>query len=283
MYYLLKSFAQLPLSFIQGLAKLAGLVLYALNASAKNTSSANLQIAYPNLNPTQHQTLLKANLQHQCMTYAESIKVWGAPTQFALAQIKQVHHGEIFFNALKNPNGTLAIVPHFGNWELMNAWVNQHTDPVIMYKPSKNKSLNRFMLEARQRLNATLVPTDDTGVRALFKHLKSGGFSAILPDHVPKASGGIYAPFYGKQVLSPILLSKLAAKTQCSVIGMYCLRNPNLDGFDLYFTDISDDIRAKDLQLSVDTLNQALESMINTAPEQYLWGYKRFRKMQNES
>lgn len=160
----------------------------------------------------------------------------------------------------------------------MNAWVNQYTCPVIMYKPSKNKDLNRFMLEARQRLNATLVPTDDTGVRALFKHLKSGGFSAILPDHVPKASGGIYSPFYGKQVLSPILLSKLAAKTQCSVIGMYCLRNPDLKGFDLYFTEIPEHISAKDLQLSVDTLNQTLEAMINTAPEQYLWGYKRFRK-----
>lgn len=59
------------------------------------------------------------------------------------------------------------------------------------------------MLEARQRLNATLVPTDETGVRALFKHLKRGGFAAILPDHVPKESGGIYSPF---MVRMPCLL-----------------------------------------------------------------------------
>jgi Kdo2-lipid IVA lauroyltransferase/acyltransferase len=280
MYYFLKLFSKLPLAFIQSCSKFVGSLLYTSHSSARKTTSKNLKIAYPNLNADEHEKLLKSNLKHQCMTYAESIKVWGSSTDFALQQIKNVHQADLFFNALKNPNGTLAIVPHYGNWELMNAWVNQHTSPVIMYKPSKNKDLDRFMLESRQRLKATLVPTDDSGVRILFKHLKTGGFSAILPDHVPKESGGVYAPFYGKKVLSPTLLSKLAAKTRCSVIGMYCLRNQNLDGFDLYFTEISSDISSKDLQTSVNALNHDLEMMINFAPEQYLWGYKRFRKMQ---
>lgn len=278
MYYFLKLFSKLPLLYIQYFAIWIGSLLYVLNSSAKKTTSSNLKIAYPNLSDEEHQNLLKNNLKNQCMTYAESIKVWGSSTDFALEQIKTIHHPEIFFNALKNPNGTLAIVPHFGNWELMNAWVNQYTNPVIMYKPSKNLGLNQFMLESRQRLNATLVPTDDRGVRSLFKHLKSGGFSAILPDHVPKESGGIYSSFYSKNVLSPTLLSKLAAKTQCSVIGMYCLRNKDLNGFDLHLISISPDILSKDLELSVNTLNHELEKMINHSPEQYLWGYKRFRK-----
>ena len=162
----------------------------------------------------------------------------------------------------------------------MNAWVNQHTNPVIMYKPSKNKDLDRFMLKSRQQLNATLVPTDDSGVLALFKHLKQGGFSAILPDHIPKASGGIYSPFFGLNAFSSTLLSKLAAKTQCSVVGLTCIRRQDLSGFDLHFTELSADINSKDLQLSVDTLNKEIERMIDVAPEQYLWAYKRFRKLE---
>ena len=151
-----------------------------------------------------------------------------------------------------------------------------------MYKPSKNPDVDRFMLEARQRLNATLVPTDETGVRALFKHLKRGGFAAILPDHVPKESGGIYSPFYGQNALSSTLLSKLAARTQCAVIGLSCLRHDDLSGFDIHVTELSSDILSKDLQLSVDTLNKEMERMINIAPEQYVWGYKRFRKVKGE-
>jgi KDO2-lipid IV(A) lauroyltransferase len=45
-------------------------------------------------------------------------------------------------------------------------------------------------------------------------------------------------------------------------------------------TKLSNDIVSKDLQLSVDTLNKEMERIINVAPQQYLWGYKRFRKIE---
>ncbi|WP_180068700.1 lysophospholipid acyltransferase family protein [Acinetobacter sp. YH16038] len=282
MYALLKNFSKLPLRFIQNLAKSVGSLLYITNSSIRRTTEINLRIAYPELSASKRTRLAKRSVQSQCMTYAESVKIWGSEPEFALKQIRNIHHPEIFTDALKNPNGTLAVVPHFGTWELLNAWVNQHTSPVIMYKPSKNPDVDRFMLEARQRLNATLVPTDETGVRALFKHLKQGGFAAILPDHVPKESGGIYSPFYGQNALSSTLLSKLATKTQCSVIGLSCLRHDDLNGFDIHVTELSIDILSKDLQLSVDTLNKEMERMINIAPEQYLWGYKRFRKIEGK-
>ena len=41
---------------------------------------------------------------------------------------------------------------------------------------------------------------------------------------------------------------------------------------------LPDDILSKDLQLSVDTLNAEMQKMIDVAPEQYIWSYKRFRK-----
>ena len=64
------------------------------------------------------------------------------------------------------------------------------------------------------------------------------------------------------------------------MIGLTCIRRADNSGFDLHFTELSKDINSKDLQLSVDTLNKEMERMINVAPEQYLWGYKRFRKLE---
>ena len=282
MYTLLKNFSKLPLRFIQNLAQLTGSLLYFSHSSARRVTEINLASAYPELSESERADLTKRSLKSQCMTYAESVKIWGSSPEYALSLVQDVHGEDIFLQALQNPQGSLAVVPHFGTWELLNVWVNQHTSPVIMYKPSKNQDIDRFMLEARQRLNATLVPTDDSGVRALFKHLKQGGFSAILPDHVPKESGGIYSLFYNQNALSSTLLSKLAAKTQCSVVGLSCLRRNDLSGYDIVVTQLSDDISSKDLQCSVDTLNKEMERMINVAPEQYLWGYKRFRKLEND-
>ncbi len=281
MYSTLKTFSKLPLATIQSIAKVVGHLLFSTHSSARKTTETNLRIVYPDLNDQRREQLAKDSLKSQCMTYAESIKIWGSSTDYALSLIHKVHGEQIFLDALNAGKGVIVVVPHFGTWELLNVWLNQHSSPVIMYKPSKQKDLDRFMLEARQRLSATLVPTDESGVRAIFKHLKSGGLTAILPDHVPKESGGIYSMFYGQNALSSTLVSKLASKTQCAVIGLSCRRTDQLDGFEIYVNELSDDILSKDLQLSVDTLNREMEQMINAAPEQYMWGYKRFRKLEN--
>jgi KDO2-lipid IV(A) lauroyltransferase len=63
------------------------------------------------------------------------------------------------------------------------------------------------------------------------------------------------------------------------VIGISCLRNSDTY-FDIHCTQLSDNILSKDLQISVNQLNQDVEAMINVAPEQYIWSYKRFRKVE---
>lgn len=213
------------------------------------------------------------------MTYIESIKCWGMPPEYSLNQIKNIYGEQHLTEALANKKGVIVVVAHLGCWELLNAWLNLHAAPMIMYKPNKHKAVDRFMLEARQRLNATLVPTDENGVRAIFKHLKQGGLTVILPDHLPKASGGIYSEFFGQKTLSTTLVSKLASKTQCNIVGLSCIRDETSD-FNVYCSPLSDQILSKDLQTSVDSLNQNLESMINVAPEQYVWSYKRFRNVE---
>ena len=282
MYTLLKNFSKLPLKFIQKLAQPAGSLLYFSHSSSCGATEINLASAYPELSEIEWADLTKRSLKSQCMTYAESVKIWGSSTDYVLSLIRNIDCADLFLQALKNLHGCLAVVPHFGTWELLNLWLNQHTSPLIMYKPSKNQNVDRFTLEARQCLNVTLVATNDSGVRTLFKCSKQAGFSAILPDHVPKKSGGIYSLYYNQNALFSILLSKLAAKTQCAVIGLSCLRRDDLSGYDIYVTELSNDILSKDLQLSVDTLNKEMERMINVAPEQYLWGYKRFRKLEND-
>ena len=281
MYFLFKVVSLLPLCVLQWIASWIALLLNSFNSSMKRVSSINLKLAYPELNIEQHQALLKKTLKNQCLTYVESIKIWGMPQQYNVGLIKNIFGEQHLTEALNSEKGTIVVLLHLGNWELVNVWLNQYTAPVIMYKPSKNKGIDRFMLEARQSTRAKLVPTDENGVRAIFKHLKQGGLTVILPDHLPKESGGIYADFFGQKTLSTTLVSKLASKTQCNVIGVSCLRNSDTH-FDIHCTQLSENILSKDLQVSVNQLNQDVEAMINVAPEQYVWSYKRFRKVESQ-
>lgn len=281
MYFLFKIIALLPLHLLQFIASWIAVFLNSYDSSMKRITRINIQLAYPELNAQQQQIFIKNSLKHQCMTYIESIKSWSMPPEYSLSLLKNTYGEHFLTEALSNKKGVIVVIAHFGCWELLNAWLNQYTSPMIMYKTNKNKAVDRFILDARQRVNATLVPTDENGVRAIFKHLKQGGLTVILPDHLPKESGGIYSHFFGQKTLSPTLVSKLASKTQCNVIGVSCIRNES-SSFSIHCIPLSNHILSKDLQTSVDYLNKDLENMINIAPEQYIWSYKRFRKVEGQ-
>ena len=135
-------------------------------------------------------------------------------------------------------------------------------------------------MQGRQRLNATLVPTDGSGVKAVFKTLKQGGFSMVLPDHVPEPSGGIVVPFFGVETLTSTLASKLASKTKCALVGVSCIRRDDGRGFDIYCYDFDDlALYERNPAIATYALNQAMERMINVHFSHYMWGYRRFKRI----
>ena len=274
----------LPLAVLRSLAKVAAyLITQNPNKSMLWKTRVNLGLAYPQLSATQQEQLASESVQKQCLSYIESAKCWAMPPEWSIAQIQKVHHLEVFTEALKDPKGALIIVPHLGTWEMMNAWIHQYGIPTIMYKPMKNEDFNAFALQARQRLNATLVATDANGVKTLFKNLKQGGFSIILPDHVPQPSGGVVVPFFGIPCLTSTLASKMAQKTQCRLVGLSCFRREDGEGFDVYCDDLNDpELYDRDIERATTALNKAVEQMINRFPAEYMWGYKRFRGDQKD-
>lgn len=270
----------IPLSVLRGLAKSTAWII---NQSPEKSmlwkTRVNTKLVYPNLSAEQQEKFARESVQKQCIAYIESVKCWAMPPEWSINQIKDIHNIGVLQNAFADESrGVFLIVPHLGTWEMMNAWLHQFGKPTIMYKPIKNKEINDFVLNARQRLNADLVPTDATGVKALFKTLKQGGFSIILPDHVPHPSGGVVVPFFGIKTLTSTLASKMAQKTKCHLIGLSCLRREDGEGFDIYCDELNDPkLYDSDIDIATTALNASIEAMINRAPTDYMWGYKRFK------
>ncbi|MFZ3191615.1 MAG: lysophospholipid acyltransferase family protein [Moraxellaceae bacterium] len=278
MLNILTFLARLPLPLLRAVAlAVVWLINLMPHSGMRWVVRVNLLLTMPQLKEAERLALERASVRSQCLTAIESIKCWGMPPSYSISQIKDVHGFEQLQQALADPKGMIAVVPHLGTWEMMNAWLNQFGAPVIMYKPADQPQLNQFMLNARQRLNATLVPTDERGVRAIFKTLKQGGFTILLPDHVPETSGGVLADFFAVECLTSTLVSKLAQKTGCTVVGLSCLRRDDLAGFDVYCDLFEPQVADRDLSVAVAALNQNMQQMIERAPEQYLWSYRRFK------
>ena len=272
-------FKYVPLSFLQVLARFAAYIIMRMpNASLTRAININLSLVAPALSDSKKQALTKDIVLHQCLSSVESVKSWAMSPEWSIKQVREVYNKDILLEGLNNPNGMLAIVPHLGTWEMMNAWLNQFGAPTIMYKPVKGDITNDFVLQGRSRLNATLVPTDASGVKAIFKTLKQGGFSIILPDHVPDPSGGVVVPFFGVETLTSTLASKLASKTKCALVGLSCIRRDDGRGFDIHCYKLDDPaLYDRNAATAAHALNQAMESMIYDNFDHYMWGYRRFK------
>ncbi len=276
-------FKCVPLSVLQILARfVAWIIIKIPSFSIMRTIDTNMALVAPALSDCQKKNLTKKIVYHQCLTSIESVKSWAMSPEWSIAQIRDVHNKDILLEGLASPNGMLAIVPHLGTWEMMNAWLNQFGAPTIMYKPVQGTITNNFVLQGRARLNATLVPTDGSGVKAVFKTLKQGGFSIVLPDHVPDPSGGVVVPFFGIKTLTSTLASKLASKTKCALVGLSCIRRDDGRGFDIHCYRMDDpDLYNRNAETATHALNQAMEQMITAHFDHYMWGYRRFKRLPN--
>ncbi|MBP8006257.1 MAG: lysophospholipid acyltransferase family protein [Acinetobacter sp.] len=274
-YYLLKLISRQPIQLGRFFARLVAMLVNTFQLSKiSKIIELNLKIAFPDLPDTERQQLTKQAIRNEITSYFEFISIWGASNAKNIQRIHNIHGEHYFHEALAEKKGLVLVIPHFGTWEVMNSWLSKYTQMTILYKPVKNPDADRFVRDARSREQANLVPTDESGVRQVFKALKQGGTTAILPDHTPD-HGGEMVNYFGIPLASSSLSAKLIQKTKAKALFIYAVRNDQ-DGFDMYIEPINPQIYAGHAEDGTLIIHQTLEQLIKRHPAHYHWSYKRF-------
>lgn len=275
-YRLLQFVSRQPIQISRFIARgLAGLVNLFRISKTSATIRLNLQIALAELTSEQHEQIIQHAIRNELTSYFEFFSIWGASNKKNIDRIHSITGEELLQDALKAPEGLVLIVPHFGTWEIMNAYLAQFTQMTILYKPVKNESANQFVRAARSREQAHLVPTDESGVRQIFKALKQGGTTVILPDHTPNV-GGEMIPYFGVPLATSNLSAKLIQKTKAKALFLYAIRNED-HGFDMHIEAIDERIYQGNANDGTAVILEAIEDLIRRHPEHYHWSYKRFK------
>ena len=275
-YKILQFFSRLPIQISRFFARmLAGLINLLHFTKTSDTIHFNIQICLPELSPAERMRITRAAIRNEMQSYLEFFSIWGASNEKNISRIHHIEGEHFAHEALAEGKGLVLIVPHFGTWEVMNAWFASHTQMTIMYKPIKNPDADRFVREARSRENAKLVPTDESGVMQIFKALKRGGTTVILPDHTPHA-GGDMVDYFGIPLASSSLSAKLIQKTKCKALLLYAIRDES-DGFNMFIEPMDERIYQGTAQDGTRVIHETLEKLIRRYPEHYHWSYKRFK------
>ncbi len=266
-----------PLWIIHCLAFVIGSFLSLLPSNIKSTTNINLQLSFPELNQDAINLLLRKTLIENCKTACEFGYVWFRNPKTLLDKII-AHDGlDAITKDFELGNGLILAAPHLGQWEIVGLYCAEKFPCCYLYRKPHITELDAIMINARERTSAKLVPADNSGVRQLFQSLKQGMALGILPDQDPSSGEGVFAPFFGVQAKTMILLSRFAAKTKAPVYITYVERLPLAKGYKIYFKKIEGNIYSKDLVESATELNKAIEEEVRKIPAQYQWTYKRFK------
>lgn len=276
-YALLRLLGLLPLRALHALGAGLGRILWWRKHAREHVHvEVNLRFARPRLDNAARARLTKDILIETGKAATELAAVWGRGAPRALRLVREVRGAEMFDAALTSGRGVIVAAPHLGCWELLNHWLSRRTSIAILYAPPRYARFESLLLRARGDLAPQQVRADGAGVRALYKRLSTGGVVGILPDQQPKRGEGQFAPFFGVEANTMVLLPRMAQRTGATVLFAFAERLPEGAGFRIHVRDAPKEITDRDLRVACTALNRGVQECIETAFTQYQWTYKRW-------
>ena len=211
---------------------------------------------------------------------AELPRLWlGRPVPVQWMGAQQVEE------ALALGRGVLFLTPHLGCFEITaQAYAQRYgqAQPMtVLFRPSRQAWLREVMCTARARPGLDTAPTTLAGVKQMIKALKRGESLGLLPDQVPPLGMGVWTPFFNRDAYTMTLSVRLAQQTGATVLMAWGERLPWGRGYRVHVQPLPAALPLENAQ-ALQLINAALEKLIRDCPQQYLWGYARYKQPRQE-
>ena len=243
---------------------------------SKKTSYANLSIAFPNLNDLQKNKIMNNVWINYGKIFSEYmfIEKFRTSPKFSNQIIieNQSELEKIKFS--KKP--VIFISGHFNNFELMAMHLEKSgIDLAAVYRPLNNFLLNPIMENIRKKyICKKQIKKGITGTKELLKEFKKGTSIALMIDQ--RVSEGIESNLFGKKALTTTIPAQFIKKFDVAVVPIYIERLID-NKFKLKIFENIKFSKNDSIDMITLKLNEILEEMIMTNPEQWIWTHSRWK------
>ena len=173
------------------------------------------------------------------------------------------------------------VTPHLGGYDIAGRYIWTHLPVLAMYRPHKVFWFDQMMREGRDRGAApdgsNVAPATLAGVRMILKHLRRGGCSIVLPDQVPGVGEGEWVDFFGRPAYTMTLVGRLQEASGAALVFCYAERLAGGRGFTLHMEPLEEAL-PNERREAARRVNERVERLVRASPEQYLWGYNRYKR-----
>jgi KDO2-lipid IV(A) lauroyltransferase len=273
---LLRLVAVLPLRAVHAIGGWLGFVVYWLSPTYRRRLDDNLRRAGYADPATRRGAIAGAGRQG-----LETPWVWKRPRADIIARTT-VADPALIDAALADGRPVMFLPPHLGCFEVTAQFYaafrpEARTRPItVLYRIPRKSILRPIVESGRAADGLRLAPAEMRGVRMLMKAMKDREVVGILPDQVPSRGEGVWAPFFGRWAYTMTLPTRLARQFDAIVLFVYGERLPLGAGYRIHLRRLEEPLSG-DPAHDAALMNRGLEALIRERPEQYLWGYNRYK------
>ena len=176
--------------------------------------------------------------------------------------------------------GYILLTGHFGNWELMGAWVAQKKyHPHVVGAAFSNAKVNQLIVDTRNQAGYVNIERG-SATRGIVKALRNGYPVALLIDQDTRVKG-VFVDFFGMKAHTPIGPAYLAGAFDVPIIPLVMRLKEDLT----YEIECFEPIRhvhtgdrERDMIATTQKCSDIYERIIRRHPEQWVWMHRRWRK-----
>ena len=272
-----------PLRLLHAAGALLGWVVFLASPSYRSRLKANARLAGV------AEAQRRASVAEAGKLVMELPRLWLRPRDRPIGDPVQWERAELIDDALTRGRGLVLLTPHMGSFEVAaQAYAERYgaRQPItVLYRPARQAWLRELEATARARPALATAPATLAGVRQLMRALRGGQTLGLLPDQVPPLGMGVWAPFFGQPAYTMTLAARLAQQAGAAVLLIWAERLPAGAGYRVCVLPLAEPLPDKAgldeeawTAAAAAALNRSMEAVIRQRPEQYLWGYHRYKQ-----
>ncbi len=181
---------------------------------------------------------------------------------------------------LEDPSqGLIMVSGHFGSWEIAAQLLSRYKPIAGITRPMNNPRVEALIQRRKPRYRFNPIPKYAADPRRFLAVLGSGEILALLADQHAH-TGGVKVDFFGRPAATYTTAAMLHLVTRTPLCFAACRRTAPMR-FEIVTSPLikhpPSGNKKRDVHAILTTLNHHLEAEIRKAPEQYIWGHRRWR------
>jgi len=272
-----------PLKAALALAAFGGSLAYSVLPKYRNTAINNLNDVFGE--SPRNNDIARRVFINLAKNGAEWIKLATSDNSLVKKLVTDSEGFERLDRVLAKGNGALVIAGHFGNWELLMAYVRSRGyNGAVIGKRIYFHKYNEFITNLRLKTGDRVIYRDESPKKIL-RVLRSGEIIGILADQDIDSLEGVFVEFLGKKAYTSTAPVRLSAASGAAILPAFIIRGKD-DKHKLVFDEPIEIPQGKMSEEEAikytSKWTKVLEKYVTQYPDHWVWIHKRWKTQEDK-